>query len=57
MPSVDEIAPDIFRVSIFAKEFGFSFNHFLVRDETPFLPHGWDARPSVRRVRSHVVLL
>jgi flavorubredoxin len=39
---VDEIAPDIFRVSTLVPEVGptgFSFNQFLVRDEQPFLFH------------------
>jgi flavorubredoxin len=40
--SIDEIAPDIFRLSTFVPEVGptgFSFNQFLVRDEQPFLFH------------------
>jgi len=40
---VDEIAPDIFRLSTFIEEVappaGFVFNQFLVRDEQPFLFH------------------
>ena len=39
---VDEIAPDIFRLSTLIEEVapgGFSFNQFLVRDEQPFLFH------------------
>jgi flavorubredoxin len=39
---VDEIAPDIFRLSTLIPEVapgGFSFNQFLVRDEQPFLFH------------------
>ena len=40
--TIDEIAPDIFRLSTLVPEVGpggFSFNQFLVRDEQPFLFH------------------
>lgn len=40
--TVDEIAPDTFRLSTFIPEVGpdgFSFNQFVVRDEQPFLFH------------------
>jgi flavorubredoxin len=39
---VDEIAPDLFRLSTFIPEIGptgFTFNQFLLRDEQPFLFH------------------
>jgi flavorubredoxin len=36
---VDEIAPDVFRISTFHPDFGIQFNQFLVRDEQPFLVH------------------
>lgn len=39
---VDEIAPDIFRISTLVPEIGptgFAFNQFLVRDQQPFLFH------------------
>lgn len=39
MARVDEIAPDMFRISIFAPRFNLSFNHFLVRDDEPLLFH------------------
>ena len=39
MTEVSEIAPDVFRISIFVKEFNLQFNHFLVRDEEPLLYH------------------
>ena len=43
MPTtVDEIAPDIFRLSTFVPDVGptgFTFNQFLVRDDEPFLFH------------------
>ncbi len=40
--TIDEIAPDIFRLSTHIPEVGptgMSFNQFLVRDEQPFLFH------------------
>jgi flavorubredoxin len=40
--TIDEIAPDIFRLSTFVPDVGptgMSFNQFLVRDEQPFLFH------------------
>lgn len=36
---VDEIAPDLFRLSIYVPDFDMQFNHFLVRDEEPLLFH------------------
>ena len=43
MPTtVDEIAPDVFRLSTFVPDVGptgFTFNQFLVRDDQPFLFH------------------
>ena len=39
MTTIDEIAPDLFRLSIYVPEFDMQFNHFLVRDEEPLLFH------------------
>jgi flavorubredoxin len=39
MTSINEIAPDVFRLSIYIPEFDMQFNHFLVRDEEPLLFH------------------
>ncbi|MEZ0276780.1 MAG: MBL fold metallo-hydrolase, partial [Roseimicrobium sp.] len=39
MTAVDEIAPDVFRFSVYVPEFDMQFNHFLVRDEEPLLFH------------------
>lgn len=36
-PTVDEIAPDVFRFSLFAREIDLQFNFFLVRDDEPLL--------------------
>ncbi|MCG3181309.1 MAG: hypothetical protein BIFFINMI_03689 [Phycisphaerae bacterium] len=39
MTRIDEIAPDVFRISLFAEQFNLQFNHFLVRDDQPLLFH------------------
>lgn len=39
MPTITEIAPDVFRMSIYAAEFDLQFNQFLVRDDEPLLYH------------------
>ena len=52
--TVTEIAPDVFRISTFAPDFGIQFNQFLVRDDEPFLMHtGFkrDVRRHARRGR------
>jgi flavorubredoxin len=36
-PSVTEIAPDVFRFCLYAREINLQFNYFLVRDEQPLL--------------------
>jgi flavorubredoxin len=39
MTDIHEIAPDLFRLSIYVPNFDMQFNHFLVRDEQPLLFH------------------
>ncbi len=39
MSNIVEIAPDLFRISVFAEAINLQFNHFLVRDEEPVLFH------------------
>ena len=39
MANVTEIAPDVFRISIYAAPFDLQFNHFLIRDDEPLLHH------------------
>ena len=39
MTRVDEVAPDLFRISVYVEKFDLQFNHFLVRDEEPLLFH------------------
>jgi flavorubredoxin len=36
---VTEIAPQVYRISTFAPDFGIQFNQFLVADDEPFLMH------------------
>src|ERR671924_300173 len=36
---VDEIASEIFRISVFDPSLGFTFNQYLVRDDEPLLYH------------------
>lgn len=40
MANVDEIAPDVFRISVHVLEINLQFNEFLA---TPHVPHGWGA--------------
>src|SRR5436190_12385680 len=37
MTRVDEIAPDIFRISTYVPDFNLQFNQFLVKDDKPLL--------------------
>ena len=39
MAKVTEIAPDIYRISIYAPRGDVQFNHFLVKDDEPLLFH------------------
>jgi flavorubredoxin len=39
MAVTTEIAPNIYRISIFAQPFNLQFNHFLVKDDEPLLFH------------------
>jgi flavorubredoxin len=39
VPNIVEIAPDLFRISVFAEAINLQFNHFLIRDEEPVLFH------------------
>jgi flavorubredoxin len=39
MATVTEIAPEVFRISIYVPQFDLQFNHFLVRDDEPLLYH------------------
>ncbi len=37
--NITEIAPDVYRISTFAPDYGIQFNQFLIKDEQPFLMH------------------
>lgn len=39
MPAIHEIAPDVYRISVYVPEINLAFNHFLVKDEEPLLFH------------------
>jgi flavorubredoxin len=39
MHQITEIAPDVYRISVFVPEINLGFNHFLVRDDEPLLFH------------------
>jgi flavorubredoxin len=39
MTRIDEVAPDLYRISVYAEAFDLQFNHFLIRDEEPLLFH------------------
>ena len=39
MYRINEIAPDVFRISVFVPEMQLQFNHFLIRDDEPLLYH------------------
>ena len=39
MTTINEIAPGLFRLSIFVPDIDMQFNHFLVREEEPLLFH------------------
>lgn len=44
MPDITEIAPDVYRISIWNSQVGLQFNHFLVKDDEPMLYHaGYNA--------------
>ena len=39
MATITEIAPDVYRLSIYVPQANLQFNHFLIRDEEPLLFH------------------
>jgi flavorubredoxin len=57
MARIDEIAPDVYRVSIYAPQFDLQFNHFLIKDEEPLLFHTGMRRmfPEVRDVVARLI--
>ena len=57
MARIDEIAPDLFRVSVYAPQFDLQFNHFLINDDEPLLFHTGMQRmfPEVRDAVAKVI--
>lgn len=57
MSTIHEIAPDLFRLSVYAPSLDMQFNHFLVRDEEPLLFHaGLKAMfPALREAVSRLI--
>ena len=57
MSRVTEIAPGVYRISVFFPEINLQFNHFLVKDEEPLLFHTGLRRmfPDVREGVSKVL--
>ncbi|MBI3933233.1 MAG: MBL fold metallo-hydrolase [Acidobacteria bacterium] len=39
MATINEIAPDVYRISIYVPPIDLQFNHFLIKDEEPLLFH------------------
>ncbi|HMC86159.1 MAG TPA: hypothetical protein VKI61_11565 [Chitinophagaceae bacterium] len=39
MYKIDEIAPGVYRISVFVPEIQLQFNHFLIKDDEPLLYH------------------
>ncbi len=37
--NISEIAPDVYRISVFVSQFNLQFNHFLIKDDEPMLYH------------------
>jgi flavorubredoxin len=56
-PSVTEIAPDVYRIGLYAPEIDLQFNFFLVRDEQPLLfTTGYRATfPALREAVARVI--
>jgi len=57
MMNVTEIAPDVYRISMFVKEFNLQFNHFLIKDDEPMLYHAGMRQmfPAVREAVSKII--
>jgi len=54
---IDEIAPDVHRISVYVPDFDMQFNHFLVRDEEPLLYHAGMRRmfPELKEAVSRII--
>ena len=54
---ITEIAPDVFRISLFVPEMNLQFNHFLIKDDQPMLYHAGMKRmfPVLREAVSRII--
>ena len=54
---IDEIAPDLYRISVYVKDFDLQFNHFLIKDDEPLLFHTGMRRmfPEVREAVARLI--
>lgn len=57
MARIDEIAPDLFRISAYLPQIDLQFNHFLIRDTQPLLFHTGMRRmfPEVREAVARLI--
>jgi hypothetical protein len=57
MTTITEIAPDLYRFSIYVPDLDLQFNHFLVHDEQPLLFHAGlkGMFPALKEVLSRVI--
>ena len=57
MARIDEIATDLFRISVFVPDIQLQFNHFLIRDDEPLLFHTGMRRmfPEVREALAALI--
>lgn len=57
MARIDEIAPDLFRISVYVPPIDLQFNHFLIRDAEPLLFHTGMRRmfPDVREAVARLI--
>jgi flavorubredoxin len=55
--TINELAPDIYRLTIYVPQFDLQFNHFLVRDDEPLLFHTGMRRmfPELREAVARVI--
>ena len=57
MAKIDEIVPDLFRISVFVPGIDLQFNHFVVRDDEPLLFHTGMRKmfPEVREAVARII--
>jgi flavorubredoxin len=57
MSQIAEIAPDVYRLSLFHSELNLQFNHFLIKDDEPLLFHaGYKASfPELRALVEKII--